>query len=147
MEQRPRRFLQLLIDLLTQLLEYFLAGLTFLRGISTGLGCIAAVSQRIVLIVPVRVHLAVEALAAVAALVAALGDEVVDLVQGGEGGDAGAGGAALGAHAAGAVVVVLARGNVGGGGIALLQAQGAGRVERAAVAPLLGGLQGLRFLT
>lgn len=147
MEQRPCCFLQLLINLLTQLLEYFLAGLTLLRGIHTGLGCIATVSERIVFIVPVRVHLAVEALAAVAALVAALGDEVVHLVQGGEGGDAGAGGAALGAHAAGAVVVILARVDVGGRGVALLQADGAGRIERAAVAPLLGHLQRLRFLT
>lgn len=144
MEQRPCRFLQLLIDLLTQLLKYFLAGLTFLRGIYTGLGCIATVSQRIVFIVPVRVHLAVKALAAI---VAALGDELVHLVQGGQGGHAGAGGAALRAHAAGAVVVILARIDVGGRGIVFLQVYGAGRIEGAAVAPLLGCLQRLRFLT
>lgn len=147
MEQRPCCFLQLLIDLLAQLLEYFLAGLTFLRGIHTRLGCIATVSERIVFIVPVRVHLAVKALAAVAAVVAGLGDELVHLVQGGQGGHAGPGGAALGAHAAGTVVVILARIDAGGRGIVLLQVYGAGGIEGAAVAPLLGCLQRLRFLT
>lgn len=147
MEQRPCCFLQLLIDLLTQLLEYFLAGQTFLRGIYTGLGCIATVSERIVFIVPVRVHLAVKALAAVAAIVAAFGNELVHLVQGGQGGHAGAGGTALRAHAAGAVVVILARIDVGGRRIVFRQVYGAGRIERAAVAPLLGRLQRLRFLT
>lgn len=146
MEQRPCCFLQLLIDFLTQLLEYFLAGLTFLRGISTRLGCIATVSQRIVFIVHVCIHLAVKPLAAVAAVVAGLGDELVHLVQGGQGRHAGPGCAALGAHAAGTVVVILVRINVGGRGIVFLQVYGAGRIECAAVAPLLGCLQRLRFL-
>lgn len=147
MEQRPCCLLQLLIDLLTQLLEYFLAGLTLLRGISTRLGCIATVSQRIIFIVHVRVHLAVKPLAAVTAIVAALGNELVHLVQGGQGRHTGAGCTALGAHAAGTVVVILARVNVGGSGIVFLQVYGARRVECAAIAPLLGCLQRLRFLT
>lgn len=150
MEQRPGCFLQLLVDLLAQLLEYFLAGLALLGAISTRLGHIATVPEGIVLVVAVRVHLAVEALAAVAALVAGLGEELVHLVQGGQGGHAGAGGAALGAHGAhgaGAVVVVLARVDVGGRGIALGQVDGAGGIEGAAIAPLLGCLQRLRFLT
>lgn len=144
MQQRPRCLLQLLVDLLTQLLQDFLAGLTLLGGISTRLGGIATVPKRIILIVHICVQLAVEALAAV---VAALGQELIDLVQGGQGGHAGAGGAALRAQAAGTVVVVLTWVNVGGTRVLFLQVDGAGRVEGAAVAPLLGCLQRLRFVT
>lgn len=78
---------------------------------------------------------------------AGLGDKFVHLVKGGQGRHAGPRRAALGTHAAGTVVVILLRIDIGGRGIAFLQIYGTGRIERTAITPLLRCLQRLRFLT